>query len=121
LTYITTETGTGHTAYQYFVEEYSYTGGPAAFDKDAAFGTASTATPIILPTITPSVAHELLTSVAFPGGTATNPGITWTGAGTCNSGVCDSYILSSTGVATPVSFNDTNNPDAWISMIAAFN
>lgn len=114
-----TATPTGWTVDALFVEEYSYTGGTAAFDVDAKFTTASQATPVTSPSVTPAASGELLFSFVFPSVNSLSAGSPWTTSQHAFSS-CGAYILSSASGATAVNFADLGNPDAWASMAAAF-
>lgn len=127
-TYTTTLGGAGINSYVIFVEEYSYTGGPVAFDKNATgcsnsetppscTGTLS-ATPINRPTITPTATGELLVAGAFSNGTQTTCDTPWTVSAPLG-GLYACYDLSSSG---SVSMNnaDATSPDTWVGVIAAF-
>ncbi len=109
--------------YVIMATSYSVSGGNAAYDLDESnVTTTNTATPIIVPSITPSGAGELLYGTANPYGGLTASGSPWTVGNNLSSGQgeIDIYQLSGpSGASTPL-FYDSNNPDTWVSIVAAW-
>jgi hypothetical protein len=108
-----------------WVDEFSFTGGSAAFDLDVANNTGVAGTTINTPSITPAGAGELLFAGAAAGGTISAPvaggastnGV-WTGAaGAITSGDMAEYRLSSSSGATAVNY--TQSSGAWSGMAMA--
>ena len=100
---------------------------PIHFDKDACSNvTTNTATPIALPTITPTFSNSLLDGAAFTGNgdtssTATGSTSPWTRGNNDNlEGWGDFYILSSSSGTTAAHWPDTVNPDKWAGIIMSF-
>ncbi len=119
-TYTTTVTGTSSGMNVIFAEEFSYTGGAIAFDKGTCQAPSATATPVVLPTLTPTATGELLVAGIYPLGSITATNSPWTSSGSAQGGTQASYVLSSSSGATTVNWNDNTNPDSWASCIAAF-
>jgi hypothetical protein len=108
------------------IQLYSATD-PIHFDKDACSNvTSNTATPIALPTISPTFTNSLLCGAAFTGAgdtssTATGSTSPWTRGNNDNvEGQGDFYILSSSAGTTAAHWPDTVNPDKWAGVIMAF-
>jgi len=110
-----------------FADEFSVSGGTAAFDKDAAIANGSAGTNVNTPTITPAGSNELLYSVCRDSGSITSPsaGATqgvWTGGGggISTNGSDAEYDLSASS-ATAVNYTQSPSGSTWDCMAMAFS
>jgi hypothetical protein len=106
-----------------WADEFSVSGGTAAFDKDAKANTGTAGTTINTPTITPTGPTELLFACAASGSAITAPAANgnlgvWKGSGgAITSGDMAEYDLSASSL-TAVNF--TQASAGWSAMAMAF-
>jgi hypothetical protein len=123
---VTYAPGNGSSAW---AEEFSYTGGSAAYDTDSAAQAVITGTSFTNVSITPSGSGELLYAVGNPGDALTAPSAgatlgSWTGAAggiSPDTGADAEYLLSSSSGSTSIDFTDATSGDTCVGIVAAFS